>query len=87
MDGAACAVGRIGEGGPWVGFAPTMDDRYALVIGGYDDLCKISRFTSALKDMLQYGFAGEESESFAWKSRRGKPGGDNAQNSLWHVRF
>jgi hypothetical protein len=31
---AACAVGRIGAMGPWVGFAPTIDDRYALVIGG-----------------------------------------------------
>ncbi|MEA2650686.1 MAG: hypothetical protein QOI85_407 [Chloroflexota bacterium] len=34
LDGAACAVGRIGPMGPWVGFAPTIDDRYALVIGG-----------------------------------------------------
>jgi hypothetical protein len=29
----ACAVGRIGPDGPWVGFAPTIDDGYALVIG------------------------------------------------------
>ena len=36
MDGAACAVGRIGPGGPWVGFAPTLDDGYALVIGDVD---------------------------------------------------
>ena len=34
MNGAACAVGRIGPSGPWVGFAPIMDDGYALVIGG-----------------------------------------------------
>ena len=34
MDGAACAVGRIGPDGPWVGFAPTIDDGYALVVGG-----------------------------------------------------
>ena len=34
MDGAACAVGRIGSAGPWVGFAPTVDDGYALVVGG-----------------------------------------------------
>ena len=34
MDGAACAVGRIGPGGPWVGFAPTIDDGYELVVGG-----------------------------------------------------
>lgn len=33
MDAAACAVGRIGPDGPWVGFAPTLDDGYALVIG------------------------------------------------------
>lgn len=35
MDGAACAVGRIGPDGPWVGFAPTLDDGYALVVGGH----------------------------------------------------
>ena len=34
MEGAACAVGRIGPNGPWVGFAPTIDDGYALVVGG-----------------------------------------------------
>ncbi|MFN2419370.1 MAG: hypothetical protein ABR593_10660 [Candidatus Limnocylindria bacterium] len=34
MDGAACAVGRIGPDGPWIGFAPTLDDGYALVVGG-----------------------------------------------------
>jgi len=34
MDGVACAVGRIGPDGPWVGFAPAIDDGYALVVGG-----------------------------------------------------
>ncbi|MDQ4036226.1 MAG: hypothetical protein M3153_09870, partial [Chloroflexota bacterium] len=34
MEVAACAVGRIGPDGPWVGFAPTLDDGYALVVGG-----------------------------------------------------
>jgi hypothetical protein len=34
MDGAACAVGRLGPDGPWVGFAPALDDGYALVVGG-----------------------------------------------------
>jgi hypothetical protein len=29
----ACAVGRLGSDGPWVGFAPTLDDTYALVVG------------------------------------------------------
>jgi hypothetical protein len=33
MDGVACAVGRLGADGPWVGFAPTLDDAYALVVG------------------------------------------------------
>ena len=33
MDVAACAVGRLGPSGPWVGFAPTLDDAYALVVG------------------------------------------------------
>ena len=33
MDGVACAVGRLGPDGPWVGFAPTLDDTYALVVG------------------------------------------------------
>jgi hypothetical protein len=29
----ACAVGRLGADGPWVGFAPTLDDTYSLVVG------------------------------------------------------
>lgn len=36
MEGAACAVARIGPDGPWVGFAPSIDDGYALVVGGTD---------------------------------------------------
>jgi hypothetical protein len=32
LPAAACAVGRIGPDGPWVGFAPTLDDGYALVV-------------------------------------------------------
>ena len=32
----ACAVGRVGPGGPWIGFAPTLDDGYALVVGTDD---------------------------------------------------
>ncbi len=34
MDAPACAVGRLGPGGRWLGFAPTLDDGYALVVGG-----------------------------------------------------
>ncbi len=34
MDAVACAVGRIDADGTWIGFAPTLDDGYALVVGG-----------------------------------------------------
>ncbi len=37
MDIVACAVGRIAPDGPWVGFAPTLDDTYALVVGELAD--------------------------------------------------
>ena len=49
MHGVACAVGRIGPDGPWVGFAPTLDDGYALVVGGIADA---SRRTPAAGDDL-----------------------------------
>jgi hypothetical protein len=29
-------VGRLDADGPWIGFAPTMDDGYALVVAGSD---------------------------------------------------
>ena len=32
----ACAVGRFDAGGPWIGFAPILDDSYALVVGADD---------------------------------------------------
>ncbi len=32
VTAVACAVGRLGPAGPWIGFAPTMDDGYALVV-------------------------------------------------------
>ena len=28
-------MGRLGPDGPWVGFAPTLDDGYALVVGDW----------------------------------------------------
>ena len=49
MDVVACAVGRLEPEGPWVGFAPTMDDAYALVIG---DLQGGSRHVEADPDDL-----------------------------------
>ena len=36
MTVVACAVGRVDPDGPWVGFAPTLDDGYALVVGTDD---------------------------------------------------
>ena len=39
MDAVACAVGRLGPGGPWVGFAPTLDDGYAWSSG----VCRTGR--------------------------------------------
>lgn len=32
MDVPACAVGRLEPDGPWIGFAPTLDDGYALTV-------------------------------------------------------
>ena len=32
MEVPPCAVGRLDPGGPWIGFAPTLDDGYALTI-------------------------------------------------------
>ncbi|HET8776324.1 MAG TPA: hypothetical protein VFN76_01570 [Candidatus Limnocylindria bacterium] len=34
MEGVACAVGRLGPDGPWLGFAPAIQDGYELVVGG-----------------------------------------------------
>ena len=32
MDVPACAVGRLDPDGPWIGFAPSLDDGYALTV-------------------------------------------------------
>ena len=37
MSIPACVVGRLGDDGPWVGFAPTLEDGYALTVGGHRD--------------------------------------------------
>src|SRR5688500_16232820 len=34
MDIPACVVGRLDPDGPWIGFAPTLDDGYALTVRG-----------------------------------------------------
>jgi hypothetical protein len=62
VDAAACAVGRLGPDGPWIGFAPTLDGGYALVVAdaararsapaGADDLLAlaIAYFTEELDE-------------------------------------
>jgi hypothetical protein len=40
MTGVAAAVGRIGPDGPWVGFAPSLEDGYALAIGANDTVVR-----------------------------------------------
>jgi hypothetical protein len=32
MAAFACAVGRLERGGPWIGFAPALDDAYEIVV-------------------------------------------------------
>jgi hypothetical protein len=33
MNVPACAVGRLDPDGPWIGFAPSLDDGYQLTVG------------------------------------------------------
>ena len=37
MSASACAVGRLGGSGEWIGFAPSFDDGYDLVVGRAGD--------------------------------------------------
>jgi hypothetical protein len=48
MDAPACVVGRLGPDGPWLGFIPTLDDGYALVVGA----APASRRSAATADDL-----------------------------------
>jgi hypothetical protein len=34
MEASACAVGRLQPGGPWIGFGPSLDDGYEIVLEG-----------------------------------------------------
>ena len=42
----ACAVGVLGPEGRWIGFAPTLEDGYALVIGTDDGAAASAPATS-----------------------------------------
>jgi hypothetical protein len=54
MEAAACAVGRLGEGGPWLGFAPSLDDGYDLVVA---DATRAHRAPATDDDLLRLAVA------------------------------
>lgn len=54
MDAPACAVGRLGPNGPWLGFVPTLDDGYALVLG---ESAGTRRSAATLDDLVALALA------------------------------
>ena len=74
MEAAACAVGRIGPDGPWVGFAPALDDGYELVIGGTDQPSR--RRTADADDLLCLAIAYFEDDLDAPPEELGATHGD-----------
>jgi hypothetical protein len=54
MVAAACAVGRLGADGPWLGFAPSLDDGYDLVVAGPTGA---HRSAAAADDLLSLAIA------------------------------
>ena len=54
MKAAACVVGRLGVDGPWLGFAPSLDDGYDLVVG---DGTRVHRFAAEADDLLSLAVA------------------------------
>ena len=55
MTVAACAVGRLEPEGPWIGFAPTLDDGYALVVGTGAD--RVAQETATREDLITLAIA------------------------------
>ena len=55
MTLVACAVGHIEPNGPWVGFAPALDDRYALVAGTDDG--RVASAPAAPDDLISLAVA------------------------------
>ena len=49
MEAAACTVGRLGGGGPWLGFAPSLDDGYDLVV---TDGSRVRRAPASAADLV-----------------------------------
>ena len=57
MVAAACAVGRLGDDGPWVGFVPTLDDGYALVVRRDDDVVAAGAQAAEADDLVALAIA------------------------------
>jgi hypothetical protein len=55
MTAAACVVGRLEPGGAWIGFAPALDDGYALVAGTDDG--RAARASAAPDDLIGLAIA------------------------------
>ena len=55
MTVAACAVGRLEPEGRWIGFAPTLDDGYALVVGTDDG--RVSQGPATPDDLIALAIA------------------------------
>lgn len=54
MKAAACVVGRLGADGPWLGFAPSLDDGYDLVVA---EGTRVYRSAAEADDLLSLAVA------------------------------
>lgn len=54
MKAAACVVGRLGADGPWLGFAPSLDDGYDLVVA---EGSRVHRSAAEADDLLSLAVA------------------------------
>lgn len=54
MVAAACAVGRLGVDGPWLGFAPSLDDGYDIVVA---NAAGAHRSRASAEDLLSLAIA------------------------------
>jgi hypothetical protein len=54
---AACAVGRLGDDGPWIGFVPALDDGYALVVGRDDAVQAVGTGRAGADDLVALAIA------------------------------
>lgn len=52
MDVPACAVGRLDPDGPWIGFAPSLDDGYALTVGSSGESGGTRRIAAEPHDLI-----------------------------------